>query len=68
MFLSANNFFWKVERRGSLLRRTAQWRTLMRPEAGVLGAQYRGNDQGRAGRRTSCGEHPRASGSSRGRT
>jgi hypothetical protein len=46
IFLSANNFFWKVERRGSLLRRTAQWRTLMRPEAGVLGVQYRGNDQG----------------------
>ena len=46
MFLSANNFFWKVERRGSLLQRTSQWRILMRPEAGVLGAQYRGNDQG----------------------
>jgi hypothetical protein len=46
MFLSANNFFWKVVRRGSLLERTAQWRNLMRPEAGVLGVQYRGNDQG----------------------
>jgi len=48
MFLSANNFFWKVVRHGSLLRRTAQWRNLKRPEAGLLGVQYRGNDQGQS--------------------
>lgn len=46
LFLSANNFFWKVERRGSLLERTAQWRHLRRPEATLIGVQYRGNDQG----------------------
>jgi phage-related protein len=46
LFLSANNFFWKVERRGSLLQRTAQWRHLRRPEASLIGVQYRGNDQG----------------------
>jgi hypothetical protein len=46
LFLSANNFFWKVERHGSLLTRTAQWRHLRRPEASLIGVQYRGNDQG----------------------
>ena len=46
LFLSANNFFWKVARRGSLLERTEIWRNLWRPEAGLIGAQYRGNDQG----------------------
>ena len=46
IFLSANNFFWKVERRGSLLTRTSQWRHLRRPEAALIGVQYRGNDQG----------------------
>ena len=46
LFLSANNFFWKVAKQGSRLERTGLWRNLRRPEAGLLGAQYRGNDQG----------------------
>jgi hypothetical protein len=47
VFLSANNFFWKVERRGQTIRRQALWRTLGRPEARLLGVQYRANDDGR---------------------
>jgi hypothetical protein len=47
LFLSANNFFWQVVRRGSLLERTGHWRHLRRPEAALIGVQYRGNDQGR---------------------
>jgi hypothetical protein len=47
VFLSANNFFWKVERRGQTIRRRALWRTLGRPEARLLGVQYRANDDGR---------------------
>lgn len=45
-WLSANNFFWKVVRRGAELERVAQWRTLGRPEASLIGVQYRGNDEG----------------------
>jgi hypothetical protein len=46
VLLSANNFFWKVERSGQMIRRIAQWRTLGRPEARMLGVQYRANDDG----------------------
>lgn len=46
IFLSANNFFWRVQRRGSVLRRTALWRDLGRPEARLIGVQYRANDEG----------------------
>jgi hypothetical protein len=46
IFLSANNFFWKVERRGASLRRVALWRQLGRPESAVLGNQYLANDDG----------------------
>jgi len=46
ILLSANNFFWKVERGGQAIRRIAQWRALGRPEARMLGAQYRANDDG----------------------
>jgi hypothetical protein len=46
MFLSANNFFWKVVVHGDRSERTARWRTLGRPEASLLGAQYRANDHG----------------------
>jgi hypothetical protein len=45
-WLSANNFFWKVVRHGPILERVAQWRSLGRPEAGLIGVQYRGNDEG----------------------
>jgi len=40
MFLSANNFFWKVERRGELLHKIAMWRDIGRPEAALVGVQY----------------------------
>jgi N,N-dimethylformamidase beta subunit-like, C-terminal len=40
MFLSANNFFWRVERDGSTLRQIAMWRDLGRPEAALVGVQY----------------------------
>jgi N,N-dimethylformamidase beta subunit-like protein len=40
MFLSANNFFWKVERRGNTLHRIGMWRDLGRPEAALVGVQY----------------------------
>src|SRR5262249_7696958 len=46
MFLSANNFFWQVVRQHGTLTRTARWRDLRRPEAALIGAEYRGNDRG----------------------
>jgi N,N-dimethylformamidase beta subunit-like, C-terminal len=46
VFLSANNFFWKIERDAEAIRRQAQWRTLGRPESRLLGVQYRANDDG----------------------
>ena len=46
IFLSANNFFWRVDRTGEEIRRVALWRDLGRPEAALLGAQYRANDDG----------------------
>jgi hypothetical protein len=45
-FLSANNFFWEVSRRGRLLRKVAKWRDLDRPEAALIGVQYLANDEG----------------------
>ena len=46
IFLSANNFFWKVEKNGQSLRRVKLWRELSRPESALLGVQYRANDNG----------------------
>jgi hypothetical protein len=46
MFLSANDFFWQVVQHGDLLERTHEWRDLGRPEAALIGVQYRGNDRG----------------------
>lgn len=46
MFLSANNFFWKVVKHGSVMRRVARWREIGRPEASLVGVQYIGNDEG----------------------
>jgi hypothetical protein len=40
MFLSANNYFWRVERRGDVLVKDKRWRDLERPEAGLVGVQY----------------------------
>ena len=46
MFLSANNFFWRVRQTGTKLRKIALFRQSGRPEARVLGVQYRANDNG----------------------
>jgi N,N-dimethylformamidase beta subunit-like protein len=46
MFLSANNFFWKVERKGQRLVRIKQWRALGRPESALVGVQYAGSNHG----------------------
>jgi hypothetical protein len=46
MFLSANNFFWRVVRKGDSLTRVARWRTVGRPEAALIGVQYAWSDRG----------------------
>ena len=47
MFLSANNFFWKVDRRpGTRCVKIGRWRDAGRPEAALIGVQYRANDDG----------------------
>ncbi len=46
VFLSANNFFWRIDLRGNVMTRVAQWRDLGRPESALLGVQYIGNDEG----------------------
>jgi hypothetical protein len=43
MFLSANNFFWRVEKRGDRMTKTRLWRDLGRPEAALIGVQYLAN-------------------------
>jgi hypothetical protein len=47
MFLSANNFFWKVDKNGQRLQKIGEWRDAGRPEAALIGVQYRANDDGR---------------------
>ena len=49
MFLSANNFFWRVVRDGKVIRKTRLWRELGRAEAALIGVQYLAN--GKAPRR-----------------
>jgi hypothetical protein len=39
-FLSANNFFYRVERQGETIIRSGRWRDLGRPESRLIGAQY----------------------------
>jgi hypothetical protein len=46
IFLSANNFFWKVTKRAGVMRRVKKFRELGRPEARLCGVQYRANDNG----------------------
>lgn len=46
VFLSANNFFWRVEKQDSTMRRVKLWRNDGRPEARLVGVQYRANDDG----------------------
>jgi hypothetical protein len=45
-FLAANNFFWKITISHNVMTRVAQWRDLGRPEAALIGVQYRANDRG----------------------
>jgi hypothetical protein len=45
-FLAANNFFWKITIKNHVMTRVAQWRDLGRPEAALIGVQYRANDRG----------------------
>jgi hypothetical protein len=46
-FLSADNFFWRVDRdRRNRIWRVKLWRDLGRPEASLIGVQYSGNDRG----------------------
>jgi hypothetical protein len=40
MFLSANNFFYKVEKQGDVMNGRWRWRDLGRPEARLIGSQY----------------------------
>jgi hypothetical protein len=46
IFLSSNNFFRRVDRAGTTLRKIGQWRSEGRPEARLLGVQYLTNDEG----------------------
>jgi hypothetical protein len=45
-FLSANNFFYKVEVYGNTMTGRTPWRSIGRPEAALVGAQYAGWDEG----------------------
>jgi hypothetical protein len=47
MFLFANDFFWRIVIHGDVMTRTNRWRDLGRPEAALIGVEYRGNDRGR---------------------
>ena len=46
MFLSANNFFWKVQKSQNRLVKIGRWRDAGRPEAALIGVEYRANDDG----------------------
>jgi hypothetical protein len=46
MFLSANNFYWKITLRGDVMQRVARWRDLGRPESALIGAEFFHNDNG----------------------
>jgi len=46
VFLSANNFFWRIDLDHGLMTRVSKWRDLGRPEASLLGVQYIANDMG----------------------
>jgi hypothetical protein len=46
-FLSSNNFFRRVDPKGEALHLVGLWRDEGRPEAALLGTQYRASDRGR---------------------
>ena len=66
IFLTANNFFWKVEKSGQWMKRIKLWRNLGRPEAALIGAQYRANDNGTKQGVYNILDTPARRGSSRG--
>ena len=45
MFLSANNYYWRVVRRGKIIEKAGRWRDLGRPESALVGVQYRANQR-----------------------
>ena len=45
-FLSADNFFRRVELKGNRIWRASLFRDIERPEASLIGVQYSGNDRG----------------------
>jgi N,N-dimethylformamidase beta subunit-like protein len=47
IFLSANNFFWKITIKDNVMTRVAKWRDLGRPEAALIGVEYYHNDMGK---------------------
>ena len=46
IFLSANNFFYRVIRSGGVITRTGRWRDLGLPEASLIGGEYVNWNQG----------------------
>ena len=46
-FLSANNFFYRVNRNGDTITRIGRWRDLGRPESALIGVQYFAWNEGR---------------------
>ncbi|HET8607610.1 MAG TPA: N,N-dimethylformamidase beta subunit family domain-containing protein [Gaiellaceae bacterium] len=46
LFLSANNFFRRVDRAGQTITLVDEWRNLGRPEAALCGVQYVASDRG----------------------
>jgi N,N-dimethylformamidase len=46
LFLSADNFYRRVDRRHHVLTLVGEWRKLGRPESALCGVQYVGNDRG----------------------
>jgi N,N-dimethylformamidase beta subunit-like protein len=46
MFLTANNFYWKITIDRNVMTRVARWRDLGRPEAALIGVQFFHNDLG----------------------
>jgi hypothetical protein len=46
LFLSANNFFYRITKRAGVMTRTGTWRALGRPEAALIGVQFFHNDEG----------------------
>src|SRR4051812_30442408 len=46
MFLSANNFYWRIRITDGVMTRDVHWREVGRPEASLIGVQFFHNDLG----------------------